>query len=72
MSEDDKFAACLLMPEGWVVLGPWVETPDGHRWRPHWLPTVGPKYGDAAKAEAEHYAREFNKAAARAAGESEK
>ena len=67
MNEGDGFDAVFLMPEGWVVLGPWVETPDGHKWRPHWLSSVRPPYGDAAKTEAEHYARQFNLAVARVA-----
>lgn len=50
--------------EGWGVMGPWIETPDGQEWRPVWMPPRLDRdpFGEAAKSLAEHYAREMSRA----------
>jgi hypothetical protein len=53
------FDAVHLMPEGWVVLAPWIRTPDGYWWRPSFSCA-----GWTSKAEewAKSMATEINKA----------
>lgn len=55
----DQFDAVLLHPEGWVVLSPWVTTPEGHPFRLHI--TVAPASHDSACREwCEHIAGQLN------------
>jgi hypothetical protein len=55
-----QFEAVQCAPDGWLVLAPWVQTPDGHWWRPHL--DLSPGYSGKHQAFAEHYAAAINAA----------
>lgn len=52
------FEAVCIQPEGWLVLAPWVQTPDGYWWRPHL--ELQMRSDGESKRFAEHYARAIN------------
>ena len=52
------FEAVRLVPEGWVVLTPWITTPDGHWWRLH---LSSPGHDKEAEQWARHMASQLNK-----------
>ena len=55
-----EFEAAQCDPDGWLVLAPWVQTPDGYWWRPHL--DLSPNYSSKHREFAEHYARAINAA----------
>ena len=55
-----EFEAVQVVPEGWLVLAPWVQTPDGYWWRPHLDLSAG--HSGAHGEYAAHYARAINAA----------
>lgn len=59
------FEAVRIAPDGWLCLAPWVQTPDGHWWRPHIEGCQN--YGEVSRKWAEHMATAINEAMARGA-----
>lgn len=55
-----EFEAVEVTPEGWLVLAPWIPTPEGHWWRPHLDLKLGGR--NVHRSCAEHYARAINEA----------
>lgn len=53
------FEAVQLLPEGWVVLSPWIQTPDGYWWRPQFNCSC---WKQDAEQWSKHMAEEINKA----------
>ena len=57
------FEAVRIAPEGWVCLAPWIQTIEGHWWRPQ-IAMIGGLWGQSAEAFAEHLAQALNRACA--------
>lgn len=54
------FECVRVSPDGWLVLAPWVQTVEGHWWRPH-LDAYGVhQFGDDARIWGEHLAQHIN------------
>lgn len=65
MNNDGPFVATILYPEGWMVLSPWIETVDGHRYRHHIAPHVHGRGRYDREREAKHLAAQLNAAVRR-------
>ena len=59
VAQPELFEAKFLMPEGWMVLTPWISTPDDYKYRAHILVRG---YGREAEVECRRFADGLNKA----------